>query len=146
MTSRGSPLRPANSPTTARGPPSPPPGRSRVRLLQPGELAKHAGSEGAKYTSSKLIGTWLTSKQTALFRATKSFERNIETRLVANSVCLVQSTMALPADASHQISKAEKGLTINENFSLYGNLPLTKLLQIFIGPRSDLSLPMSVTD
>ena len=33
------------------------PGRSRVRLLQSGELAKHAGSEGTKavtkYTSSK---------------------------------------------------------------------------------------------
>jgi len=44
--------------------------QTAVRLLLPGELAKHAVSEGTKavtkYTSSK----WITTTETALFRAT----------------------------------------------------------------------------
>merc|ERR1711862_976931 len=49
--------------------------QTAVRLLLPGELAKHAVSEGTKAVT-KYTGTRITSTQTALFRATNiRFER-----------------------------------------------------------------------
>jgi histone H2B len=48
-----------------------------VRLLLPGELAKHAVSEGTKavtkYTSSKWVPLTHTPNPKALFRATHTF-------------------------------------------------------------------------
>merc|ERR1712032_276977 len=47
--------------------------QTATRLLLPGELAKHAVSEGTKAVTKYTATTRITSTQTALFRATNMF-------------------------------------------------------------------------
>lgn len=96
--------------------------QTAVRLLLPGELAKHAISEGTKAVTKYTSSLWITTEQTALIRANKFIGRR--NNCVAN-VLSHGNLMSEPIEAGYcwQSQKfSRKALVIAQRKKMWLNI------------------------